>query len=118
VLVTKHEIAHGTGGRGEFVGGNGGVREVEARIPLRFSILSDRRVYAPYGMNGGEAGEVGKNYAYRWNEARTELEKISLGGKAELLLQPGERLQVNSPAGGGWGIPVNFKPAVCMLNRK
>ncbi|KAF3053751.1 hypothetical protein E8E11_011935 [Didymella keratinophila] len=105
VLVTKHEIAHGTGGRGEFCGGNGGIREVEARIPLRFSILSDRRVYAPYGMNGGEPGEVGKNFAFRWNEDRTKLEKISLGGKAELLLHTGERLQVNSPAGGGWGIP-------------
>ncbi|EAT87939.2 hypothetical protein SNOG_04179 [Parastagonospora nodorum SN15] len=114
VLVTKHAIAHGTGGRGEFVGGNGGIREVEARIPLRFSILSDRRVYAPYGMNGGESGEVGKNYAFRWNQDHTELEKISLGGKAELLLQPGERLQVNSPAGGGWGIPPYTESAGCV----
>ncbi|KAH6082085.1 hypothetical protein HBI65_207560 [Parastagonospora nodorum] len=114
VLVTKHAIAHGTGGRGEFVGGNGGIREVEARIPLRFSILSDRRVYAPYGMNGGESGEVGKNYAFRWNQDHTELEKVSLGGKAELLLQPGERLQVNSPAGGGWGIPPYTESAGCV----
>lgn len=105
VLVTRHEIAHDTGGRGEFCGGNGSIREIEARIPLRFSILSDRRVYAPYGMNGGEPGEVGKNYAFRWNPDCTKLERVSLGGKAELLLQPGERLQVNSPAGGGWGLP-------------
>ncbi|KAH7068509.1 Hydantoinase B/oxoprolinase-domain-containing protein [Paraphoma chrysanthemicola] len=112
VLVTKHEIAHGTGGRGEFFGGNGGVREVEARVPLRFSILSDRRVYAPYGMNGGEPGQVGRNYAFRWNEDHTALERISLGGKAELLLQPGERLQVNSPAGGGWGTYAGSKPTL------
>ncbi|KAJ4315266.1 hypothetical protein N0V94_006031 [Neodidymelliopsis sp. IMI 364377] len=105
VLVIKHQIAYGTGGYGAFRGGNGAIREVEARIPLRFSILSDRRVYAPYGMNGGESGQVGKNFAFRWNQDHTELEKISLGGKAELLLQPGERLQVNSPAGGGWGTP-------------
>ena len=109
VLITKHEIAKGTGGRGEFCGGNGAIREVEARIPLRFSILSDRRVYAPYGMNGGQPGEVGKNFAFRWNEDHTGLESISLGGKAELLLQPGERLQVNSPAGGGWGKPTTSK---------
>jgi 5-oxoprolinase (ATP-hydrolysing) len=56
-------------------------------------------------MNEGEPGEVGKNFAFRWNGDRTKLEKISLGGKAELLLQPGERLQVNPPAVGGWGIP-------------
>ncbi|KAF1950182.1 hypothetical protein CC80DRAFT_246522 [Byssothecium circinans] len=103
VIVRRHAIAYGTGGRGQFNGGNGAVREVEARIPLRFSILSDRRVFPPYGMNGGEPGQVGKNFAFKWNHDRSRLEKISLGGKAELLLLPGERLQVNSPAGGGWG---------------
>ncbi|OAG02596.1 uncharacterized protein CC84DRAFT_1150543 [Paraphaeosphaeria sporulosa] len=103
VLVRQHRIAHGTGGRGQFNGGDGAIREVEARIPLRFSILSDRRVFAPYGMEGGEPGSVGKNFAFKWNPERTELVMISLGGKAELALQPGERMQVQSPAGGGWG---------------
>lgn len=114
VLVTQYAIANGTGGRGEFVGGNGGAQEVEARVLLRFNVLSDRRVYAPYGMKGGEPGEVGKNYAFRWNQDHTQLEKISLEGKVELLLQPGERLQVNSPAGGGWGTPPSIEPAGCV----
>lgn len=107
VIVRQHTIARGTGGRGQFNGGDGAIREVEARIPLRFSILSDRRVFAPYGMEGGEAGSVGKNFAFKWNAEKTELVKISLGGKAELALQPGERMQVQSPAGGGWG---SFEP--------
>ncbi|KAF2639035.1 hypothetical protein P280DRAFT_455371 [Massarina eburnea CBS 473.64] len=103
VLVRQHAIAHGTGGRGQFHGGNGAVREVEARIRLRFSILSDRRVFAPYGMHGGEPGQVGRNFAFKWNASGSRLDRISLGGKAELVLQAGERLQVTSPAGGGWG---------------
>jgi 5-oxoprolinase (ATP-hydrolysing) len=105
VLVRQHTIAPGTGGRGRFNGGDGAIREVEARIPLRFSILSDRRVFAPYGMEGGKPGSVGKNFAFKWNAERTELVRISLGGKAELALEPGERMQVQSPAGGGWGTP-------------
>jgi 5-oxoprolinase (ATP-hydrolysing) len=103
VIVRQHSIARGTGGRGEFNGGNGAIREVEARVPLRFSILSDRRVFAPYGLHGGGDGAVGKNVALRWNAEKTELEPISLGGKAELWVQPGEKVQIRSPAGGGWG---------------
>ncbi|KAJ5893853.1 hypothetical protein N7495_005544 [Penicillium taxi] len=103
VIIRKHAINPGTGGAGKYCGGNGAVREVEARIPMRFSILSDRRVYSPYGMNGGQPGTVGRNYAFKWNDDKTALEKTSLGGKAALALAAGEIMQINSPGGGGWG---------------
>ncbi|CAG8020166.1 unnamed protein product [Penicillium olsonii] len=106
VIIRKHAINLNTGGDGEFRGGNGAVREIEARIPLKFSILSDRRVFAPYGMNGGEEGSVGKNFAFKWNEEKTALERLSLGGKAALALEAGEIMQINSPGGGGWGASV------------
>ena len=105
VIIRKHAINPGTGGEGQYRGGNGAVREIEARVPLKFSILSDRRVFAPYGMNGGGSGQVGKNYAFKWNDERTALERMSLGGKAALSLEAGEIMQVNSPGGGGWGSP-------------
>lgn len=103
VIIRKHAINHNTGGNGAFKGGNGAVREIEARIPLKFSILSDRRVYAPYGMHGGQPGSVGKNYVFKWNEDKSALERLSLGGKAALSLKAGELMQINSPGGGGWG---------------
>lgn len=103
VIIRKHAINHNTGGNGAFKGGNGAVREIEARIPLKFSILSDRRVYAPYGMRGGQPGSVGKNYVFKWNEDKSALERLSLGGKAALSLKAGELMQINSPGGGGWG---------------
>ncbi|KAJ5804558.1 uncharacterized protein N7518_000861 [Penicillium psychrosexuale] len=104
VIIRKHAINPNTGGDGEYRGGNGAVREIEARIPLKFSILSDRRVFSPYGMNGGQPGSVGKNYAFKWNEEKTALERLSLTGKAALALQAGEIMQINSPGGGGWGV--------------
>lgn len=103
VIIRKHAINPSTGGAGEYRGGNGAVREIEARIPLKFSILSDRRVFSPYGMHGGHPGSVGKNYAFKWNEDKTALERLSLSGKAALSLQAGELMQINSPGGGGWG---------------
>ncbi|KAL4903050.1 hypothetical protein BDW74DRAFT_186640 [Aspergillus multicolor] len=105
VLVREHAIRTGSGGVGRFKGGDGARRVVEARIPLRCSILSDRRVFAPYGMNGGGEGVVGENFVWRWKGDKSEREKISVGGKAELMLELGERMEVNSPGGGGWGVP-------------
>ncbi|ORY66563.1 Hydantoinase B/oxoprolinase-domain-containing protein [Pseudomassariella vexata] len=80
VLVTEYSIRRGSGGKGKFNGGDGTVREIQARMPLKFSILSDRRVYRPYGMNGGGAAEAGRNYVFKYNEVGG-LERINLGGR-------------------------------------
>ena len=102
VLVRRNEIRFGSGGKGKWNGGNGLRREIEARIPLKFSILSDRRVYRPYGMQGGGPGEKGSNIAYKYNEEK-ELETVNLGGKGVIYLEPGEYIQINTPGGGAFG---------------
>lgn len=103
VLVRRYEIRRGSGGPGKWNGGDGTIREIEARIPLKSSILSDRRVHQPYGMNGGLPGRQGENYAFKLNVSGT-LEKINLGGKAVINLTAGEIVQINTPGGGGWGL--------------
>ncbi|KAF5011575.1 hypothetical protein FDECE_2340 [Fusarium decemcellulare] len=104
VLVRKYCIRDGSGGRGRWRGGNGITREMEARTNLKFSILSDRRVYRPYGMAGGHAGQKGENHVFKFNE-EGELEMMNLGGKAVGQLRPGEYVQINTPGGGGYGRP-------------
>ncbi|KAK8245963.1 oxoprolinase [Phyllosticta capitalensis] len=104
VLVRRYEVREGTGGRGTWNGGDGVVRDIEARVPLKFSILSERRVYSPYGMNGARDGSVGKNFWVRRNGDGDE-ETISLGGKAVLNAQKGDRVVICTPGGGGWGPP-------------
>ncbi|KAF7590075.1 hypothetical protein BBP40_003277 [Aspergillus hancockii] len=103
VIIRQHAIRRGSGGTGKYRGGNGAIREIEARVPMKFSILSDRRVYHPYDMNGGGPGDVGRNYVFKWNENKTARNKLSIGGKAPLSLAAGEMMQINSPGGGGWG---------------
>ncbi|KAL2148368.1 hypothetical protein VTH82DRAFT_2288 [Thermothelomyces myriococcoides] len=61
VLLREFSIRKGSGGRGQHRGGDGVVRDIEFRIPLQVSILSERRVYRPYGMAGGEPGQCGLN---------------------------------------------------------
>lgn len=93
-------------GKGLYTGGNGTIREILARRTLRFSILSERRVYAPYGMAGGAPGAKGENLVWKRN-GEGVLEKISLGGKAVVVLDEGEIIRICTPGGGGWGVPVN-----------
>lgn len=103
VLVRKSVIREGSGGKGKWRGGDGVTREIEARMPgMKFSILSDRRVFAPYGMNGGEDGLPGKNVAFKSDGKGGHVE-VNLGGKAVMTLEEGEYIQINTPGGGGWG---------------
>ncbi|KAK6225224.1 hydantoinase b oxoprolinase [Colletotrichum tabaci] len=105
VLVRRYEIRRGSGGAGTWRGGDGITREIEARVPLKFSILSDRRVYRPWGMAGGGPGRQGENYAFLFGEGGEEgaMERINLGGKAIINLREGEYVQINTPGGGGYG---------------
>jgi 5-oxoprolinase (ATP-hydrolysing) len=57
VILREFSLRTGSGGRGKYAGGDGVVRDIEFRIPCQVSILSERRVFRPYGLHGGEDGE-------------------------------------------------------------
>lgn len=97
------------------------IRDIEFRIPLQVSILSERRVYHPYGLNGGEDGDCGLNLWVRkvesttWEQslkefhggeaAETQYEErqINMGAKNSAAMKAGDRIIVCTPGGGGWG---------------
>jgi 5-oxoprolinase (ATP-hydrolysing) len=61
LLLREFSIRGGSGGEGRHRGGDGLVREVEFLEPLNMAILSERRVFAPYGLEGGGRANGGKN---------------------------------------------------------
>ena len=95
VRLRRFEIRRKSGGDGARRGGDGLIREIEARKPLTFSILSQRRSRAPYGLRGGEPGEVG----------RTRVGPRELGACETIEVSAGESVIVMSPGGGGYGAP-------------
>jgi len=95
VRLIEMSVRRGSGGAGRHRGGDGVVREIEARAPLQFSILSERRVLAPFGLAGGEPGARGRNL----HNGR------ELGGRARFRAAPGDRIRIESPGGGGYGPP-------------
>ncbi|KAK4219113.1 5-oxoprolinase [Rhypophila decipiens] len=126
VLLREFSIRKGSGGRGQHRGGDGVIRDIEFRIPVQVSILSERRVYRPYGLNGGEDAQAGLNLWVRkvkkasWESSLKKLQNggageeqeeeeeeeeryINLGAKNSAPMKAGDRIIIMTPGGGGWG---------------
>ncbi|KAJ5084303.1 hypothetical protein NUU61_008882 [Penicillium alfredii] len=107
VVLREFTLRANSGGRGQHRGGDGVVREIEFRIPVQVSILSERRVYHPYGLEGGEDAQCGQNIwvrRVRKSDGSWEEKRINLGAKNSVRMQPGERIIIRTPGGGGWGL--------------
>jgi N-methylhydantoinase B len=97
VRVRALSVRRGSGGAGARRGGDGLHKEVEATAPLRVAFLGERHEDGPPGASGGGAGRPGR--LWRVRGARREL----LPAKSTFELQPGERVVVETPGGGGHG---------------
>jgi 5-oxoprolinase (ATP-hydrolysing) len=98
VRLERFAIRRGSGGAGRWRGGDGVERELRALEPLTVSLLSGSREVAPFGLVGGGPGTCGVNQLIRADGA-TE----PLPGSVAVELQPGDRICVATPGGGGFG---------------
>ncbi len=98
ILLRKFSLRQNSGGEGLYRGGDGLVREIEFLTPLNVAILSERRVFSPYGIQGGGSGARGYNLFIRADGRR-----INLGGKNEIKANPGDCFRIETPGGGGYG---------------
>ena len=95
---TRGSTTGTTGGRGRWNGGSGVVRRLCFLEPVDASILSNHRRVAPFGLEGGEPGKTGRNLVIR---SGGECEEV--GATASLSLGAGDRLEIRTPGGGGFG---------------
>jgi 5-oxoprolinase (ATP-hydrolysing) len=98
VLVEQFAIRRGSGGSGRYRGGNGAIRRIRFLEPMTASILSNRRRVAPFGLQGGGSGALGRNYLERADGSIVEL-----GAKASVQMNAGDAFIVETPGGGGYG---------------
>lgn len=100
VRVERFEIRADSGGRGRHRGGHGVTREITFLEPMALSILSQHRVEAPTGLRGGENGACGRQVLVR--KGGEELVMTSID---QHEIEPGDRLILHTPGGGGYGRP-------------
>ena len=97
VRILGYGLRDDSGGQGRFCGGDGIRRVYEFLAPATVTINSERRINAPYGLQGGKSGQRGVNRLIRNGQ------ETILSGKATLHVQSGDQLIIETPGGGGWG---------------
>ena len=91
--VRTYALRHESGGKGQWTGGDGVVREFEALAPMETTLLTERRRHGPAGGAGGLNGKAGANL----------LNGERLTSKTTVRLAAGDLLRIETPGGGGWG---------------
>ncbi|KAJ3992131.1 Hydantoinase B/oxoprolinase [Lentinula boryana] len=115
VMLHQFGLRAGSGGKGNWHGGDGVVRELEFLEGMQVSILSERRTRQPYGMEGGGPGALGRNTWIKKPRAEDgdlpensnepkSTRNINIGGKATVWMGKGDRLLIETPGGGAWGV--------------
>lgn len=72
-------------------------------MPLQVSVLTDRRVTAPYGLEGGGDGQRGQNLWVRKDPVTGATRQVSLGPRKTSHFAAGDRIIIKTPGGGGFG---------------
>ena len=96
--ILRYEVRKGSGGEGQFNGGDGIVREIQVLTDCQVTLLTERRRLSPYGLGGGDPGQKGENLLIRYSE------EFPLPGKGSIDLQSGDVLSIRTPGGGGYGV--------------
>jgi N-methylhydantoinase B len=98
--VLRYALRRGSGGAGLHSGGEGIEREIEFQAAATLSLMGERRVLPPWGLAGGRPGKQGEDWLIRHGGSPERLP-----GKVTVEVEPGDRLLVRTPGGGGWGPP-------------
>ncbi len=100
VVLEDFHIRAGSGGRGQWNAGDGIVRAIRFLEPMECTILSGHRRVRPFGLAGGEAGQVGENWVRRADGSREPLQACDA-----TTIGAGEAIIIQTPTAGGYGKP-------------
>jgi N-methylhydantoinase B len=105
--IEQYAVRRDSGGQGQFSGGDGVVRQYRFLENAEVSLLTERRKYSPWGLEGGLAGQRGCN----------ELDGLELPGKIQFHAVAGQTLKIQTPGGGGYGVLQTGKDFPAVDNR-
>ena len=98
VRLHRFAIRKNSGGPGKHPGGDGVIREIEFLAPTTVSFLTERRLSSPQGLAGGSPGKPGTQ-----TRILTDGSSTPLPGAITYQADPGERVIIETPGGGGFG---------------
>jgi 5-oxoprolinase (ATP-hydrolysing) len=98
VVLEDFHIRKGSGGKGKWRAGDGIRRTIRFLEKMECTILSGHRRIPPFGLAGGESGQIGENWARRKDGRMQRLE-----GCDETVIDAGEAVIIQTPTAGGYG---------------
>ena len=98
VRLDLFKIRENSGGKGQFSGGNGIVRQLTFLEDIELSVLTQHRKVAPFGLNGGASGKLGQQFVLLKNGKKKKIEGIDGAN-----LSAGDTFVIETPGGGGFG---------------
>ena len=108
VHIARYELVDDSDGAGKYRGGLGLRRDYLFDHEVSFTILADRDRWGPWGLFGGDDGEIAHYTLNPDNEA------TKLGSKVTVQLKPGDVICVQSCGGGGYGPAVERDPQLVL----
>ncbi len=110
ITVETCELVPDSGGAGQWRGGLGFRRVLRmGGDGITASQCTDRQALAPYPLFGGGPGGLSRTFFDRgdgrWQTACTAFGKVSTSKYANIVLRPGDRVELVTPGGGGYGDP-------------
>lgn len=100
VWVEEFAIRLDSGGAGQYRGGNGVIRQIRFLQDMTANILSGRRQTEPFGLMGGEPGQMGSTRLIR-----SDSSSRVLAATDSVELAVGDAIAIHTPGGGGYGSP-------------
>lgn len=104
VRLEQFTLRKGSGGKGQWPGGDGVIRVFYFNQSQSVSLLTERRKESPFGIQGGKNGACGKNILRH----RDDTEE-TLPGHFQGIINEGDVLEIHTPGGGGFGTEGKYK---------
>jgi len=104
IQIQEYALIRGSGGAGQYRGGEGLVREYKLLDQAIITVLSERRRHAPWGLHGGSPGRKGKNILITATG-----HKSVLPGQFTRKFETGDRFRIETPGGGGYASSKNSR---------
>jgi 5-oxoprolinase (ATP-hydrolysing) len=100
VLLESYRIRPGSGGRGRWPGGDGGIRRLRFLTPMTVTTLAGHRRVPAFGLAGGEPGALGRHWIEHPDGTLT-----AMAGCDSVHVRTGDVFVIETPGGGGYGTP-------------
>jgi 5-oxoprolinase (ATP-hydrolysing) len=98
VLLETFAIRRGSGGAGQWIGGDGVTRQIRFLRPMTATVVTSRRTRPPFGLAGGAPGDAGRQRVIRADGTEQAMQPRD---RAELAA--GDAIVIETPGGGGYG---------------